>query len=339
MALDPNVWEECHFLIWHDMNHNSFRSLFIVLVPFLLCFQAGTAPMTAGKEAPKVYADTIPAPPGWRYFDGDEFDGGSPKPTHWKLYGAPDVGNAAYGQGRQQMIQTYRPEQVTMHTLPTGERICRITSVKGRDAPTPRPPVADKIGWWSGALSSRDAGKFYPLYCRMEIRAKVPNVEGVWHAFWNRFFQGALIAELDIQEFFVKEQGLNVLSQSTHLYHAESRTTSINIPRRQNRHFAVSDPGNTFHVYGVQIDPDPEHPDEVIISYLLDGKINYSFSTNSLPGHNKFVMEAKKGQLDSAWDMAITGQIGGEWVGFPADSVTKVVTEIDWFRCFVRNEN
>lgn len=307
----------------------------IVLIGILISCKESGAIQEPKKD--RLDEPAIEAPEGWKYLDGDEFNDSSPKSTHWKLYGAPGVGNAAYGQGNQQMLQTYRPEQVMMAALPTGEKICRIVSIRSVDAPSPKAPSNDKPGWWSGALSSREANKFYPLYCRMEIRAKVPNVEGVWHAFWNRFFQGASVAELDMQEFFVKTAGPNVLSQATHLFNTLTDKTDTNVPKGLNRNTPVADPQNVFHVYGVQVDPDPQHPDEAIISYLLDGKVTISFSTHSIPGHNKFILEAKKADINKAWDMAITGQIGGEWVGFPADNVTKVITEIDWFRCFVRN--
>ena len=309
---------------------------FVCFFIFLQCNIAENPPLN--KEEPPIedQKQKIPAPLGWVYVDGDEFDDNSPKKTHWGLYGAPGIGNSVYGQGNQQMIQTYRPEQVTMHTLTTGEKVCRISSIKGNGAPAPMAPVSDKTGWWSGALSSRDANKFYPLYSRMEIRAKTPNVYGVWHAFWLRFFQGASVAELDLQEFFVKEVGLNVLSQAAHLWNNITNKTDTNVPKGQNRNFPVLDPANTFHVYGVQVDPDPAHADEAIITFLLDGKVTYSFSTNAIPGHNNFIKEAKNGHLDKAWDMAITGQIGGTWVDYPENSLTEVVTEIDWFRCFVR---
>lgn len=289
-----------------------------------------------GTQNSKPDQDKIPVPDGWKYFDGDEFNGAAPKASHWGLYGAPSIGNAAYGQGHQEMIQTYRPEQVTMHTLPTGEGICRITSIRGNGAPAPKAPVADKQGWWSGALSSRDADKFYPLFCRLEIRAKTPNILGVWHAYWIRYFSGAAVAELDLQEFFVKEVGLNKLTQSAHLFNTTTGKTDVNVPRGQNRTYPVEDPANLFHTYGVQIDPDPNHADEAVITFMLDGSETYFFSTHSIPGHNKFILDAKNGNLSKAWDMAITGQVGGVWVGYPPEDLNTVVTEIDWFRCYIR---
>ncbi len=280
----------------------------------------------------------IPAPEGWIYFDGDEFDDSAPKATHWGLYGTPGIWNATYGQA-QGMIQRYEPEQVTMAELPSGEKVCRITSVKGNGAPD----VHGRTGWWSGALSSRDApdtpgNKHYPLYCRMEIRAKAPNELGVWHAFWSRHYKGASTAELDLQEFFVASNGPEVLSQATHLKNTATGETDVNYPRNQDRRTPVSDPSGTFHIYGVQILPDPAHENEAIITYLLDGVVTMSFSTHEYPGHNSFILDAiAEGRTQSTWDFAITGQIGGTgtWIGYPENSLETVVTEIDWLRVYI----
>ncbi len=283
----------------------------------------------------------VPAPEGWKYFDGDEFNDTAPKATHWGLYGASGIWNATYGR-QQGMIQTYRPEQVTMHELPSGEKICRITSVKGSGAPD----AHGLTGWWSGALSSRDAPdtpgkKYYPLYCRMEIKAKAPNVAGVWHAFWSRHYKGASTAELDLQEFFVRTNGPEVLSQATHLKNTATGATDLNYPRNQGRHTPVSNPSANFHVYGVQILPDPDHINEAIISYFLDGAETMKFSTHEYPGHNSFILDAiAEGRTQSTWDFAITGQIGGTTAGvlYPEDALETVVTEIDWVRVYVPDE-
>lgn len=115
------------------------------------------------------------------------------------------------------MLQTYRPEQVFIETLPTGEKICRIRSFKSKDAPSPvHPSVKSKTGWWSGALSSRDSDteKYYPLFCRIEIKAKVPYLYGLWNALWLRHYKGAGVAEIDILEFLPKLSGKSLSGQS-----------------------------------------------------------------------------------------------------------------------------
>lgn len=89
----------------------------------------------------------------------------------------PKVGRPTYNQENKAMLQTYRPEQVFIETLPTGEKICRIRSFKSKDAPSPvHPSVKSKTGWWSGALSSRDSDteKYYPLFLPHRDQSQSP---------------------------------------------------------------------------------------------------------------------------------------------------------------------
>lgn len=148
---------------------------------------------------------------GWKYIGGDEFNEDKPDTTRWFRYG--DGKNANYGWP-QGMIQTYRPQQIEMATLPSGEKVLRITSVKRNNGDS----INGNPGWWSGAISTRETEIFYPLYCKIEVRAKVANEKGVWHAIWSRYRDGASIAELDLNEFFVKKVGKGVVSQAIHLW-------------------------------------------------------------------------------------------------------------------------
>ena len=121
-------------------------------------------------KAQTVIPPSSETPPGWIYYDGDEFNGDVIDSRYWGIYGSQKVGRPTYNQENKAMLQTYRPEQVFIETLPTGEKICRIHSFKSKDAPSPvHPSVKSKTGWWSGALSSRDSDteKYYPLFCRI----------------------------------------------------------------------------------------------------------------------------------------------------------------------------
>ena len=161
-------------------------------------------------KAQTVIPPSSETPPGWIYYDGDEFNGDVIDSRYWGIYGSQKVGRPTYNQENKAMLQTYRPEQVFIETLPTGEKICRIHSFKSKDAPSPvHPSVKSKTGWWSGALSSRDSDteKYYPLFCRIEIKAKVPYLYGLWNALWLRHYKGAGVAEIDILEFFTKAFG------------------------------------------------------------------------------------------------------------------------------------
>lgn len=269
---------------------------------------------------------------GWKYIGGDEFNNTKPDTTLWFRYG--DGKNATYGRP-QGMIQTYRPQQVEMTTLPSGEKVLRITSVKRNDGDS----IYGLAGWWSGAISTRETEHFFPLYCKIDVRAKVANEKGVWHAIWSRYRDGASIAELDLNEFFVKKNGKGVVSQAIHLWNSQKAAIDLNLPQGQNRNKPVADPSNTFHTYSVQIDKDPNIKNEAIITLLVDGGISYSLHTADIPDHNKFILDAiEKNRLDAVWDIVITGQIGATnaSVDYPDPELKEAVTEIDWVRVYVR---
>ena len=98
-------------------------------------------------KAQTVIPPSSETPPGWIYYDGDEFNGDVIDSRYWGIYGSQKVGRPTYNQENKAMLQTYRPEQVFIETLPTGEKICRIHSFKSKDAPSPvHPSVKSKTG-------------------------------------------------------------------------------------------------------------------------------------------------------------------------------------------------
>ena len=84
-------------------------------------------------KAQTVIPPSSETPPGWIYYDGDEFNGDVIDSRYWGIYGSPKVGRPTYNQENKAMLQTYRPEQVFIETLPTGEKICRIRSFKSKE--------------------------------------------------------------------------------------------------------------------------------------------------------------------------------------------------------------
>lgn len=298
-------------------------------------------------------------PEGWYYYDGDEFNASAIDNSYWGLYGSDGpVGNEAYGQPTGN-VQTYRAAQASI-VKEGSTSFVRLHATKDGNPPKPtHASVADRDGWWSAALSSRDADKygysarFYPLHARIEVRAKVEYLYGIWNGSWCRYYDGASYAELDMQEFFVKtwEGQERRLSQALHLHdndkgsEVSESTLGVNV-NGYGRHAIMNfDPGADFHVYGVQIDPDPEAPEEhVIISYLLDGEVTNTFKTRDYGDrYNTFVKKAfQEGRTDRAWDIAITAQIGGKddnGIGYPEDrdpNLRNVDMDVDWVRVFTR---
>lgn len=302
-------------------------------------------------------SSSIPAsevPVGWYYYDGDEFNGVEIDNKYWGIYGDNFTQNANYG-APQGMLQTYRKEQVAI-VNDGDKRVARITATRDGNPPAPtHSSVAHRPGWWSGGLSSRDANRYgnnskmYPLFSRIEVKAKVPYYYGVWMAAWLRHYLGAGVAELDLEEFFIKyyetTQNPYQVNQTVHVWNSETNKTDVNANRMARYTIMNANPGNDYHVYGVEVDPDPSAPTEhAIISFLLDGKVTNVWKTRDYGNkYNSFIKRAiaEKREM-TTWDLALTGQVGGNdvSVGFPEDrnpNLRNMTMEIDWVRVFTRN--
>ena len=107
---------------------------------------------------------------------------------------------------------------------------------------------------------------------------------------WLRHYKGAGVAEIDILEFFTKAFGENPYpakaNQTLHLFNSETQKLGINLPKGQIRYTEIGDdkPGDNFHVYAVQIDPDPVDNNHAIITFLIDNKVNYQIHTRTQLG-------------------------------------------------------
>ena len=123
---------------------------------------------------------------GWSYYGGDEFNGTSIDKSLWGIYGdkTKRYSYELYGNNKKQgNAQTYRDKMVTVNNglvsiratrepIFTGLRKYEDDPVNTDYSEKMRNPIKPKhgytkYGWWSGALSSRDAegnGKYYPLY-------------------------------------------------------------------------------------------------------------------------------------------------------------------------------
>lgn len=300
-----------------------------------------------------IPANEVPA--GWYYYDGDEFNGVEIDNKYWGIYGDNYTFNANYGSP-QGMLQTYRKEQVSIVNDGT-MRVARITATRDGNPPSPaHSSVSHRPGWWSGALSSRDsknygyASKMYPLFSRIEVKAKVPYYYGVWMAAWLRHYLGAGIAELDLEEFFVKYYQTTSnpyqVNQTVHVFNSETGKTDVNANKMARYTILSANPGNEYHIYGVQIDPDPVAPKEhAIISFLLDGVVTNVWRTSDYGSkYNTFIKRALAEKREmTTWDIALTGQIGGNdsSVGFPEDNdpnLRNMTMDIDWVRVFTRTD-
>ena len=314
--------------------------------------------------------ETVPPLSGWKYYGGDEFNGTAINRKLWGIYGdkTRDYFCDVYGNNKNQgMAQTYRDNMIKVQD---GLAIVRATrskiftglrsdyTEKMRFPPKPGHGYTD-YGWWSGFLSSRDAqtgnkdeqnkeiGCYYPLYSRIEIKAKIPFRIGTWMALWLRHYTGASTFEIDLQEFFVNDDpkvdrydkyekhryynaNKNFLHQSVHGIDYQSATDDNPIPNKHNNNAYADrvkeikfDPSEDFHVYGAQIDPLPtDSGRHLAVTFLLDGRVRSVFLTstdivsNPKSSHkyryNALLRpEFMPHGIDHVWDVAITGGIGG----------------------------
>lgn len=326
-----------------------------------ICFLSmGAVGASAQTEVPQ-----IPLLPGWSNLPGDEFEGTEVDKSIWGLYGDRDRNYyyETFGNNTSQgMAQTYRDNMVTVNdgiltvratrdAIETGLRNPGYTDPTVDYSVIPRYPLKPqhdytKIGWWSGALSSRDVDKYYPLYSRIEVKAKIPYEIGVWMALWLRHRNGgASTFEIDLEEFFVHDDDANITnSWEGHTYEFKGKKTihqsvhgltrykdsdnnikvknTYNLNPFSERVREISfDPSADYHVYGAQIDPLPgDSATHFAVSFLLDGRVRSVFSTKehkiegtSIYKYNEMLKdEYIKGDIDHIWDVAITGGIGGK---------------------------
>ena len=314
----------------------------------------------------------IPALPGWNRLKGDEFNGTDVDRFAWGMYGdaREDYKFDTYGSnGKTGSVHIYRDQMISVKNGILTLRATRDAILTGLYRPEKpdndvdysvlwRKPIKREYapkytGWWSGALSSKDAknhGRYYPLYSRIEVKAKIPYAIGVWMALWLRHrYGGAGNFEIDLQEFFVNDddrdipdkwtnhtyyfKGKRTLHQSVHgMDHAKSYRDSVTNELKYNTTYNHNDfadrirvidfnPEEDFHVYGAQIDPLPgDSSVHLAVSFLLDGRVRSVFTTKTdmVEGTSEYryneLLKDKyiKGDIDHIWDVAVTGAMGGK---------------------------
>lgn len=269
----------------------------------------------------------VPSLVGWSYYGGDEFNGTTINKSLWGIYGDKTkyYSYELYGNNKKQgNAQIYRDQMVTVNNgflsiratrepIKTGLRKYEDDPVNTDYSEKMRNPIKPKhsytkYGWWSGALSSRDAegnGKYYPLYSRIEIKAKIPYSIGTWMALWFRHCNGSSTFEIDLQEFFVhddartfakdnKDRKRRYVHQSIHgidynlgtKYDKEKKKYVLKNGYNHNDYGdrikeIMFDPSEDFHVYGAQIDPEPgDSSRNLAVSFLLDGRVRSVFLTS-----------------------------------------------------------
>jgi len=217
--------------------------------------------------------------------DGDGLD-----PRRWVAY------HNRYGHGNNELAcLTPQDAVVAGGTL-------RLTA----RAEATRCPDGVEQPYRSGFVSSRELGRWYPLYGRFEIRARVPHGQGLWPAFWLRHRTGAGTAEVDVLEVFHSQRPGSV-SHAVHL----PRTRGVNAFRRTVDLEPLPPAGSPGVWHDFAVDIRPAGATGVRFVFSLNGTVTGTFTDPDATWITAAPDEA-------SWDLAVNLAVGGNWVGDPA---------------------
>jgi len=187
----------------------------------------------------------------------------------------------------------------------------------------------------SARINTQD--KFEFTYGRVEMRAKLPNWEGMWPAFW---LLGANIdvigwpncGELDILEHgdYVKSSTSNdpgLISSAVHYGPQDYSRQTTSVPNKifydtgQERCIRsekiIEKPFVEFHTYSMQWSPDN-------IQFFIDEEM-----------HLEFPMQAQHSPFDKPFFLLLNLAVGGHWTdGYVAPGFTQATYEIDYVRVY-----
>jgi hypothetical protein len=244
-------------------------ALVVVLMAITGCGSTGPVPGPTPTDNSEM---------GWR----DDFDAALAD-DRWEVY------HNTYGDGNNELA-CLQPDNVTTGT---GEL---IITAKQEQVTCPNGSVR---AFTSGFIGSTDVGRYYPLYGRFEMRARLPHGQGLWPAFWLRHREGAARAEVDVVEMF-HSQFPGVATQTLHLGAEQwKRNTWLEAPS--------TDLGG-WHRFAVELSPASEGA--VMVQFSIDGKSTLRHRIPATAG-------LTGGDEAHTWDMAVNLAVGGDWVGEP----------------------
>ena len=187
----------------------------------------------------------------------------------------------------------------------------------------------------SARINTQD--KFEFTYGRVEMRAKLPNWEGMWPAFW---LLGANIdeigwpncGELDILEHgdYVKDSTSDdpgLISSAVHYGPQDYSRQTTNVPGKiffdtgQERFIRsekiIQQPFEEYHTYSMQWSPDK-------IQFFIDEEM-----------HFQFPMQSQHSPFDKPFFVLLNLAVGGHWTdGYVAPGFTEATYEIDYVRVY-----
>lgn len=236
----------------------------------------------------------------WELVWSDEFDyTGLPNAEKWGY----DVGGNGWGNNELQYYTEMRSENARVEN-----GLLTIEAVK------------ENIGgrrYTSARLVSKNKGDW--LYCKVEVRAKLPEGRGTWPAVWMlptdwEYGDWPNSGEIDIMEHVGYDEGRVHGTVHTKAYHH-----SINTQKGAST--IVSDATSAFHVYTMEWT-------ETSIKTYVDDKLYFTF--------DKSDSNFEVWPFDKRFHLLLNIAIGGSWGGAQGidDNIFPQKMEIDYVRVY-----
>jgi len=187
----------------------------------------------------------------------------------------------------------------------------------------------------SARINTQDKYEF--TYGRVELRAKLPNWEGMWPAFWLLGANYDVIdwpycGELDVLEHgdYIKESTVDdpgLISSAVHYGPLDHKSQYENIPNtffmatgQENFVRAekiIENPFDQFHTYAIQWAPDK-------IQFFIDDDMYFEFP-----------LQAQHSPFDKPFFLILNLAVGGHWTdGYVAPGFDQATYEIDYVRVY-----
>lgn len=285
------------------------KIIHLCLVAFFLCGCVSPAQTvetaTASPTIAAVPTQTVtPDPASWELVWTDEFnqpEDSVPDPQKWNY----QQGGAGWGNGELQHYTNARENAF----IDDGMLLIKANKeyMMGRDYTSARLTTQFKGDW---------------TFCRVEIRARLPNTQGIWPAFWMlptraRYGGGAVGGEIDIMEMVGSEPGRSY--GTLHFGNpAEHSSGSYDLPGRET----FSD---DFHLFAVEWEPTE-------IRWYVDDMLFHSETEWFTTGRKDAAYPAP---FDQEFYLLINVAVGGYWPGSPDEtSVFPQTLYVDYVRVY-----
>lgn len=253
----------------------------------------------------------------WTLVWAEEFDqDGLPNPERW---------SHEKGFVRNRELQYYTVERAENCRIENGMLI-----IEGRreDYPNPNPktnvsadhPAAQETARYTSA-SIHTRGKVSFHYGRIEVRAKLPQGQGMWPAIWTLGEDITTIGwprcgEIDIMEF---------VGKAPDKVHATVHFAQDGKHRASGKHLTVERPFDDFHVYAVE---------------WTDQRLDFYFDDRLYHSVDVSIADTPEGNpLRRPHYLLLNLAIGGSWGGEVDDSILPQQYLIDYVRYYKRADD